>query len=69
MEKDKKYFFKEKLSEEKKQYKRKCKHCGWDNEVINRYNKTICKNCGNYVFIDDKEEFIYRMREKLNEKN
>ena len=31
--------------------------CGWKNIVINRYNRTICKNCGNYVYLRKQDQF------------
>lgn len=54
-----------KFEEEKKKYDRKCKVCGYTNRVLSKYGKIPCKNCGNYVFSSDKEEFKYRMKELL----
>ena len=39
----------------------KCKHCG-HTMMVGRKGKVICNWCGNYIFKDDKEEFMYRMR-------
>ena len=38
-----------------------CK-CGWKNTITNRYKKMICVNCGNMVYLDDKEEFMVKMK-------
>ena len=44
-----------------------CKKCGWRNRLCYSEKvvktKKICKKCGNYVFINDKEEFLYRLNE------
>ena len=55
----------EKMEECKKSYDRKCPHCGYTNRIMNKYRRIPCKNCGTYVFLDKKEEFIYRVREHL----
>lgn len=49
-----------KLSE----YKVKCK-CGHSVVVPPTDKKKICKWCGNYVFTNKKEEFLYRTKEIL----
>ena len=55
--------------EEKKKFDRKCKCCGYTNRILNKYKKIPCKHCGNYVFLNDYEEFKYRVMEKIiNEK-
>lgn len=45
-----------------------CKKCGWRNRLIysDKIMKTkkVCKKCGNYVFINDLEEFKFRLNEK-----
>ena len=53
--------------EEIKNIRKKCKHCGWLTTIwrINE-GKRICKNCGKWVFVDDKEEFKYRTKEMMN---
>lgn len=38
----------------------KCERCG-HSLPIGRQNKILCKYCGNYIFKNKKEEFIYRM--------
>ena len=38
-----------------------CKHCGHSMNIFNETKKRICTHCGNYVFINDKEEFKYRL--------
>lgn len=55
-----------KLEISKKKFDRKCKHCGYTNRILNHYNREICKHCGNYVFLDDRDEFIYRIKENEN---
>lgn len=58
---DKSYSEKLKRDEELNVYRVKCE-CGWYNNVYNKNRKTICKNCGRYVFFDKKEEFKYRLK-------
>ena len=41
----------------------KCKRCGWTNRIY--FNKRICKHCGYYVFKNEKEEFMYRLKERM----
>lgn len=45
-----------------------CKKCGWRNRLIYSDKimkiKKVCKKCGNYVFINDLEEFKFRLKEK-----
>lgn len=45
-----------------------CKKCGWRNRLIYSdkifHNKKVCRRCGNYVFINDLEEFKFRIKEK-----
>lgn len=45
-----------------------CKNCGWRNRLIysDKVMKTKkpCKRCGHYVFINDKEEFKFRIKER-----
>lgn len=49
-----------------KYYKRKCRHCGYE---MNFYvhKKKLCRVCNNYIYPDDKEEFIERLKEKRKE--
>lgn len=42
----------------------KCK-CGHSVTIYNRHRREICKNCGRYVFLTEKDEFLYRMKRKL----
>jgi hypothetical protein len=44
----------------------KCKRCGCTRSVRGADNKNVCRNCGYYIFRTDKDEFIYRMRERIN---
>lgn len=54
----------EKLDKILADYKVKCKNCG--HVVIMRKNdKKVCNWCGHYIFGDDKEEFKYRLSQKL----
>ena len=43
----------------------KCKKCGCTRTTDTINNKKVCKNCGYYIFRSDKDEFIYRMKERL----
>ena len=43
----------------------KCKRCGCTRSVRAADNKNVCRNCGYYIFRNDKEEFKYRMKERL----
>lgn len=62
------------LEEEKRRsneiapYKVKCKECGHV-VVLIKQNKTLCTYCGKYIFKNKKEEFKYRMKEKLKKVN
>lgn len=44
----------------------KCKRCGCTRSVRAADNKNVCCNCGYYIFRSDKDEFKYRMKERLN---
>lgn len=55
----------ERMTEEYDKVKYKCSKCG-HKEIIPKWkDKTICSWCGNYVFKDKKEEFKYRIKEKI----
>lgn len=41
-----------------------CERCGHSLQVIRR-NKAFCEWCGRYIFKDKKDEFEYRIKEKL----
>lgn len=43
----------------------RCKKCGWGRMFL-KHKRLICKNCGSYVFKNDREEFRYRVKERLN---
>jgi hypothetical protein len=45
--------------------KTKCKACGCTRAIQGSYNRLICKNCGVYIFKNDREEFKYRVKERL----
>lgn len=53
-----------KKDQAKKTITKVCK-CGWKNTIANRYRKMICVNCGNMVYLDDKEEFMVKIRREL----
>jgi hypothetical protein len=46
----------------------KCKNCGHTILIPKKLKKRICSYCKRYVFLDDKEEFLYRMKEKINDR-
>ena len=48
----------------KNTYKCKCGH-----SIVIAYNceKVVCSYCGNYVFKNKKDEFKYRMRERIKD--
>jgi ribosomal protein S27AE len=46
-------------------YSIKCGRCGHSVLVTNRYKRIICSWCGYYVFADKKDEFEYRLKEKM----
>jgi len=43
-----------------------CKNCGHSVIIINKVKKNLCDWCGHYVFKNDRDEFEYRLKEKLN---
>lgn len=51
----------EKLMEEKTDNRVYCKNCGRSMNILSSRGKRICTHCGYYVFINDKEEFKYRL--------
>lgn len=51
-------------SDEYAKVKVQCK-CGHKTVIPFRVDKQICRWCGHYVFRDKKEEFKYRMKEKM----
>lgn len=42
-----------------------CKHCGHKQLVPVYMGKAICDWCNHFIFRDEKEEFKYRMNERL----
>ena len=52
------------LYDAKNKYRVKCK-CGHTNIILNPKGYKLCSWCKNYVFINPKVEFDYRMKEKL----
>lgn len=43
--------------------------CGWKNIVVSRYNKVICRNCGNYVYLRKEDEFKDKLKNAIKELN
>ena len=41
-----------------------CEKCGHSLQVIRR-NKAFCEWCGRYIFKNKKDEFEYRLKERL----
>lgn len=59
------------LANEKRKMKIECPNC---RHLVNFYafehvNKKICRYCGIYVFKDKKDEFNYKMKQKMKEVN
>lgn len=52
------------LAEEYDKVKYRCR-CGHRVIIPNKIDKNICSWCGNYVFKNKKDEFEYRIKEKL----
>ena len=44
--------------------KKKCKHCG-HSMIFEKVDKMICTHCGNYVYKNDKIEFMDNLNKKL----
>jgi hypothetical protein len=42
-----------------------CKNCGHSLLIPKVKGKKLCSHCGRYVFLDSKEEFLYRMKEVM----
>lgn len=53
------------MSDEYDKVKFMCK-CGHKVIIPKWVDKQICSWCGQYVFKDEKEEFKYRIQEKMN---
>lgn len=45
--------------------KYKCKYCGRRVVIGSTRTKSLCDWCGHWVFKDEKEEFKYRMKERI----
>lgn len=58
-----------KLEIEKKKFRRICKYCGWTNLILNKYNRIPCKNCGNMIYLTNKDEMKYKIMRYINEKS
>lgn len=42
-------------------------HCGHSVVILPNEKKVFCSYCGHWVFKNKKDEFMYRMKEKLND--
>ena len=42
----------------------KCERCGHTLPMIDK-QKGFCQFCGRYIFVNEKEEFKYRIKERL----
>ena len=49
----------------RRQVRVRCKKCGWGRYFIGKNTRLVCKNCGSYIFKNDREEFKYRMKERI----
>ena len=54
------------MSNEYDKVKYRCK-CGHRVVIPKWVDKQLCKWCGNYVFKNEKDEFEYRLKEKMKE--
>lgn len=54
------------LDDIRRQYRYKCR-CGWETTIypFEKVDKKLCKNCGNYVYINKEKEFKDRLKEKM----
>lgn len=52
-------------TEARQEHKYVCKHCGHKQLITAWMDKNLCDWCKNYVFKSDKDEFKYRMQERL----
>ena len=58
-----------KIEMDKKKFDRKCKHCGYRNRILSKYKREICKRCGRFVFLNDFDEFEFRITERMNRRD
>ena len=56
------------MSDEYAKVKYQCKNCGHKEVIPYWVKKQLCSYCGNYVFKNDKDEFEYRLQEKMRSK-
>lgn len=49
----------------RQEHKYKCKRCGHKQLIPGYMQKNLCDECNNWVFRDPKDEFKYRMSEKI----
>ena len=57
-----------KLADERAKCRLLCKNCGHSTNVSHKRDKIVCSYCGHYVFREEKDEFKYRMLERLRKK-
>ena len=57
----------ETIYEAKAPYRRYCK-CGHTVTILTKNKRTICRHCGNYVFLEKQDEFKYRLLNSLKRK-
>lgn len=62
MKKDK-YFIENKNSEYISKVTRKCK-CGHCVQIFSRYRREICSNCGNIVFLSEKDRLKFYLKRR-----
>ena len=55
----------ERMQDEYDKVKYACKRCGHKVVIPKWEEKNVCDYCGYYVFKNDKDEFKFRMKEKL----
>lgn len=55
----------QRMTEEYDKVKYTCKRCGHRVVIGNSRTKSICDWCGHYVFKNEKDEFKYRVKERM----
>ena len=46
----------------------RCERCGHSVHIPEYGNKAFCEWCGRYIFANAKDEFEYRLKEKIKKK-
>lgn len=66
MKSQKKFLQKEQMiADVFKNYMYQCKNCGHKEVIKPIQNNKLCSYCGNLIFKNDKDEFIYRINQKM----